>query len=371
MNRLTQPTIALCLAIAGVLRASPEEAVRIEKSWQLEADRWELETRIATTPEQREKVLQSRPDLAVFARRMWNTIGGSLEQRWVLPHASWFLRAASNLIQTAPDGSARPMFSQEIETILSAIEQHHLDSPGLTPVCMALASSADPRSLSILEKIQSRHPDPKIQGVAALCAAIMLKSLSEEPEVLRKRLTYLRKAIIESSDVDLGGSTVAKLAEDELYIIRFLTKGRVAPDLVGTDSGGRPLRLSDHQEKVIILLFWSSTMNEAERVLEITRETELKFRNRKVEIIGVNLDPLEKLRSMEADGIATWKNFSDPSRRLANEYRVGTLPLVYILDDSRKIQYSGAPGSFVELTAEALLADPAPGRETQAPRVAD
>ncbi len=89
---------------------------------------------------------------------------------------------------------------------------------------------------------------------------MILKTLGDDPELMRKRLTYLRKAIIQSSDVNLGGTTVAKLAEDELYIIRFLTKGRVAPDLSGTDSAGRPLKLSDHKGKVIVLLFWGSTM---------------------------------------------------------------------------------------------------------------
>ena len=45
---------------------------------------------------------------------------------------------------------------------------------------------------------------------------------------------------------------------------------------------------------------------------------------------------------------------------LAKEYRVGSWPLVYVLDGERKIHYVGAPGSFVELTAEALLAEVKP-----------
>ena len=218
----------------------------------------------------------------------------------------------------------------------------------------------DPRSLAILEKIQANHPDKKIQGVAALGAAMILKTLGDDADLMRKRLTYLRKAIIQSSDIEVGGTTVAKLAEDELYIIRFLTKGRVAPDLIGTDSGGRPLKLSDHKGKVVLLLFWSSTILEADRVIQITAEMVKKFQGRPFVVIGVNHDPLEKLRSLEADGIVTWPNFSDPANKLAAEYRVGSWPLVYVLDGERKIHYSGAQGSFAELTAEALLAGPTP-----------
>ncbi len=63
---------------------------------------------------------------------------------------------------------------------------------------------------------------------------------------------------------------------------------------------------------------------------------------------------------MEADGTVTWPNLSDPANKLAAEYRVGSWPLVYVLDGERKIHYSGAPGSFAELTAEALLSEVKP-----------
>ncbi|NJM37299.1 MAG: hypothetical protein HC845_05190 [Akkermansiaceae bacterium] len=118
-----------------------------------------------------------------------------------------------------------------------------------------MSASSDPKSLAVLEKIQSSHKDEKIQGVAALAAAMRLRNLGDDGDIMKRRITYIRKAIIQSADVELEGASVAKLAEDELYIIRFLTKGRVAPDLVGVDSANRPLSLSAHQGKVIILIF--------------------------------------------------------------------------------------------------------------------
>ena len=38
----------------------------------------------------------------------------------------------------------------------------------------------------------------------------IIAGLGDDGEIMRKRLTYLRKAIIQSSDVELGGITVAK-----------------------------------------------------------------------------------------------------------------------------------------------------------------
>ena len=360
MNRLRRliTTISLLLAAAApAAPAAPADAQRLEKKWQLTMEQWSLETRVATTPEALAKVWSARPDVTPFARQMWEVIGPALNEEWSIEPAAWFVRATTGLITTKPDGSATPTFGKEIDAVRKAIESYHLKSGKLIPICMAMAATQDARSLGLLEKIQATHPDKKTQGVAALGAAMILKSLGDDPELTRKRLTDLRQAIIQSADVDLGGTTLAKLAEDELYIIRFLAKGRIAPDLGGTDSASRPLKLSDHKDKVIVLLFWNSTCQDAGRVVQITRDMVKKFQGRPFVVIGVCNDPLPKLRALEADSTVTWQNLSDPANKLAAAYRVGAWPLVYVLDGERKIHYAGAPGSFVDLTAEALLSE--------------
>lgn len=357
MNRLSRLIVLFSLLLATGLPASPAGALSVQKSYQLAMEKWSLDMRIATTQEERVQTWAKRPDATTFARQMWAEIGPALGEEWSIEPAAWFLRVTQGLISTTENGSTAPTFAKEADAIRKAVESYHMDSLKLTPMCMALVVNQDPRSLAILEKIQASHPDKKIQGVAALAAAMQLKTIGDDGEIMKKRLTFLRKAIIQSSDIDLDGISVAKLAEDELYIIRFLTKGRVAPDLTGTDVANRPLTLSAHKGKVIVLLFWNSNVQDADRVVEITNELNRKFRGRPFVIIGVNNDPVEKLRSMQADGTVTWTNFPDPENKLAAEYRVGSWPLVYVLDHERKIHYAGAPGSFVELTAEALIGE--------------
>jgi peroxiredoxin len=360
MNRPLRLTAIVLLLLAAESPADPADARRIQKSWDLAMEKWSLEARTATTPEARAKVIAERPNADSFARQMWQAIGPALDQTWTVEPAAWFLVTTRSLVTTAPDGSTKPAFAAETETLRKAIETHHLKSPGLIPLCMALAAYGDPHSLSILEKIEAGHPDPKTRGVAAFGGSMILKSLGDDPELMRKRLAKLRKAIIESSDVEIQGTTLAKLAENELYQIRFLAKGRIAPDLGGVDSGGRPLRLSDMKDKIVLLLFWSGSLPEAERVIQITSGMLGKFKGRPFVVLGVNHDPVEKLRSMEADGTVAWRNFSDPENKLAVEYRIGSWPWVYVLDGERKIHYTGTPGSFAELTAEALLSETKP-----------
>jgi peroxiredoxin len=365
MNCPSRLVAVISLLLAAASTAAPADAQRIQKTWDLTMERWSLEIRAAATPEARAKVNAGRPDATPFAKQMWEVIGPALSEDWTLEPAAWFLRATPGLLTSTPEGSTTPTFAKEIEIIRKTVETRHIKSAKLTPMCMALAASQDPRSLGILEKIQTTNPNKKVQGVAALAAAMVLKTLGDDPEMMRKRLTYLRKAIVESSDVEIGGTTVAKLAEDELYIIRFLTKGRVAPDIAGIDSAGRPLKLSDFKGKVVMLLFWSSTIPESDGVIRLTAEIDRKFKDRPFAVVGVNNDTLPKLRSLEADNTVPWKNFSDTTNQLAAQFRVGSWPLVYVLDGDRKIHYSGTPGSFAEATVDALLAPPKPAAKTE------
>ena len=348
-------TLLISLAFAATAAASPEEAQRIRRKWDIASDTWTLEMRTATTPEQAAKAAARKPNLAIYAREMWTQISGSLDKDWTLEPAAWFLRATPGLLTNNPDGSATLTFTKEIETIRKAVETHHLNSPKLTPMCMAMVTAKDLRALATLEKIQERHPDKKIQGVAALASAMLLKSLSEDTEALKKRITYLRKAIIQSVDVDLGGTTVGNMAEDEIYIITYLSKGRVAPDLAGADSAGRPVKLSDHKGKVVMLLFWNSMMDNAQEVMRLVAETEARMKGKPFVLLGVNNDTVEKLRMLEGNDTVTLRSLSDPDNKLARAYRIGIRPLIFVLDGERRIHYTGSPGSFAELTADALL----------------
>lgn len=357
MNHLSRLIPAISLLLVSASAATPAEAERVRKSWESAVESWTVANRAATTPEAKAAALAARPDPLRYARQMWQVISPSLGKEWTLEPAAWFLNFTRPLNATNADGSSTSAFAQENAAIRKAVVSYHMQSTNLAPMCMALARNQDPGTLSVLEKIQTTHSDPKVQGVAALAAALVIKSLGDDAEPMRKRLTCLRKAIIQSSDVKIGDTTVAQIAEDELYIIRNLTKGRIAPNLVGTDAAGRPLTLDSTKGKVTMLLFWSTEMTESDRVLEITNNTLSKFKGRPFAVIGVNHDPLAKLRTLEADEVTKWKNFSDPEMKLAREYRINILPQVLILDGERKIHYFGAPGSFAEITAEALLSE--------------
>jgi thiol-disulfide isomerase/thioredoxin len=326
---------------------------------------WMQSLRTAGTPDQQRELVAAKPDAIAHARRMWRCIGSQLDEGWTLEPAAWLLRMSAVLrgmtsAPAAPDNStARNEWVEIITAIRTAVTARHVGStdPGLIPMCLALVDVPDPESLEILGKIESGHPDAKVRGVAALAVSMALKYLGDEGEVMARRLRMLRKAIIESAEVEIEGVTVAAIAEDELYLIRHLSKGRIAPELAGTDVAGRPLKLSDFSGKVVALVFWGAWNEDSQRIIEMMGGLRTKLAGHPFEVVGVNADPAPTLRELVAGGQVPWPNLSDPNRTLAKEYRITTWPAVFVLDRKRVIRYIGAPGSFVDLTVEAILAE--------------
>jgi peroxiredoxin len=372
MQSLLRIIPILLLTLSQAFAGSPGEAAQIRKELTLATEAWQLKLKVAASPESQRELWKLRPNLTDYARRMWGCLRPSLAEDWTLEPAAWLLRISPGVVETRPDGTTvpAPVMAEAVKSIRQAVEKQHLLSPKLNPICLALISSQDPESIALLEKIQTQNPDPKVQGVAALAQAMLLKGFGDEVDVMRKRLTLIRKAIINSATEEVDGIPISRLAEDELYIISNLSKGRVAPEIEGVDSGARPMKLSDFKGKVVVLLFWGSDMPEAERTLEYCATLHQKFTGKPFALVGVNNDPVATLRMMQVSekNPITWPNFSDPENKAAKQFRVAARPVVYVLDGDRKIRFWGAPGSFVELTVDAVLSEkkapaaPAPDR---------
>ncbi len=345
----------LCLILSTGARANPTEAERIKRGFELSSEKWMLEMKLAETPEARQSVIEKRPDPNAAAGDLWRVIAPDLDKDWTIPYAAFFLGVSTNLTARDASGTPVPAFVSERQRILKAFTENHLEKPGITPFTLALIDSGEPQALSILEKITTQNPDVATQGIAALGAAMLLKNLGDEPELMAKRLNFLREAIIKSADQTIAGKSVADIASDELYVIRFLTKGRDAPQLSGTDVASRPVRLSDLKGRIVVLIFWDAKTDETDRVIQLTNQLATKYRDQPVTVLGVTPEDAARIRTLQGDGSILWNNISDPAEKISGEYRITTRPAVFVIDAEGKIQYTGLPGSFVELTVDALL----------------
>ena len=123
--------------------------------------------------------------------------------------------------------------------------------------CMALAHYLSNRSL----KLDLVLRDPKLAGeFAELFGKDYLEAQrrQDRSKATAEAEALLVRATREYGDVKLpDGQTVAEKAEPELFGLRHLSVGSVAPDIEGQDQDGVKFKLSDYRGKVVLLDFWS------------------------------------------------------------------------------------------------------------------
>lgn len=147
-------------------------------------------------------------------------------------------------------------YRMEYEKCLSTVleKNPHRDVQALA--CLALAQFLNDK-LQMLRLVEDR---PEL----AKCYEIVFGKdyLPELQRLGRTKLaarieTFFERAVDEYADVKFRSGTVGETAKSELYDIRHLAIGKVAPDIKGKDQDGTKFKLSDYHGKVVLLYFWS------------------------------------------------------------------------------------------------------------------
>lgn len=125
-----------------------------------------------------------------------------------------------------------------------------LDSKEIGQLCSSLADSQDPKTVEHLKNIleKNKHDDVKIQACLALGKQLG-KVEATQPEAVK----YLERAMNEFPNAN---KNVKNMAKNELFELRFLSIGKVAPDILGKDLDDKSFKLSDYRGKVVLLDFW-------------------------------------------------------------------------------------------------------------------
>ena len=355
-NTLLAAVSALFLAMPLAQAATEAQAQMITGEFDRAYLLWQSDMKLAKSSGSVQHVAHKRPDATEHASKLKVLISRDLAKDWTLDYGAWLLEN---------DSALKP---ESQRALLKSVEEYHTLSPKVGRFCMGMIylnqrgempRAGQPpirsRGMALLKTIKKNNPDPKVQGQAALALSMMLSSLGDDTRVMKERISSLREAIIKSSEVKVGSLTVAEIATDELYKINHLSKGRPAPAIMGNDSSGRLMQLNQFKGKVVMLVFWSSWDAEAGRMLELLKKTSQSNVGKPFALLGVNRDSLKNLRSMEADGLVNWRNFSDPNQKIAESYRVATWPYCIVLDQQGVIQYHGNIGAFSDAVANDLL----------------
>jgi hypothetical protein len=138
----------------------------------------------------------------------------------------------------------------------------------LVQICVNLGFSGRAGGEPLLRALLEKDTRRDVQGVACLGLAQSLKARADRlPESRAEEAAKLRKESEEAfdragekyADVKLPfRGTVGEKAKGELFELRFLTVGKVAPDVEGEDFDGKTFKLSEYRGKVVLLDFWGN-----------------------------------------------------------------------------------------------------------------
>jgi hypothetical protein len=121
-----------------------------------------------------------------------------------------------------------------------------------------LAQGDSPAVEKLLRSAMSKGSDKRIHGRATLALAQFLKNKSENAaKGDAKAAKEAEDLLTQMAEKYADQKDLVQLAKDELFVIRHLSIGKVAPDISGEDSDGKKFKLSDYRGKVVVLDFWA------------------------------------------------------------------------------------------------------------------
>jgi hypothetical protein len=169
------------------------------------------------------------------------------------------------------------------------IQRDHLGSDKLGPLCQRVSWGFCKEYETFLRAVSAKNPHQDVQATACLSLGRFLNNrlqrldlCKEQPELAKEFAglygkDYLAELLRQDRDKALGeiealfeqaarkygdarlpdGDAVAERANAELFAIRNLSVGKVAPDIEGEDQDGKRFKLGDYRGKVVLLDFWS------------------------------------------------------------------------------------------------------------------
>jgi hypothetical protein len=150
---------------------------------------------------------------------------------------------------------------------ITAIERDHMDSDQLGPLCSSLARDTD-NGERLLLSILENSPHEAVRGSACFYLGRLFmttasnggsreESAEEVAAASATALEFFERVEDEYADVeDRRYGTLGAGAERNLFQLRNLQIGMVAPDIVAADLDGVEFKLSDYRGKVVVLDFW-------------------------------------------------------------------------------------------------------------------
>jgi thiol-disulfide isomerase/thioredoxin len=270
--------------------------------------------------------------------------------------------------------------------IFALATEHHAANPKIGGAIALLAyyppheSEKDHKeAVALMKAVLDKNTDKDVRGNAALGLAwqanraFVNANYKGKPDA--EKLAVEAEKAFEAVIMDYGTcrnlrtrgaatatATLADEAKRELFELRNLRVGKVAPEVEGEDLAGQKFKLGDYRGKVVLLVFWASWCGPCMAAVPHERELVTKFKGRPFALIGVNGDEdKDKANKTVTKHEINWRSFwngkEGPGGPISRDWNVRGWPTVYVIDAKGVIRHKYLHGKRLDGPLEELVAE--------------
>jgi tetratricopeptide (TPR) repeat protein len=193
----------------------------------------------AKTDGEREKLSNKYPQAETYSRRFLELARKYPKEPVAFDALAWVV--------------SNDRYGEQINETLEILLRDHIENEKLGQVAQALVYSNAREPAKMLESIIEKNSHREVKGIATYSLGLIKKGHDKDAEAEK----LFEQVIEKFGDVQDGfRGTLAAAGRGQLFEIRNLAIGKVAPEIVGEDVGGKSLKLSDYRGKVVVIDFW-------------------------------------------------------------------------------------------------------------------
>jgi thiol-disulfide isomerase/thioredoxin len=168
----------------------------------------------------------------------------------------------------------------------------------------------------------------------------------------------LKQTIALNPSRNYFGKSLTETAERLLFELESLTIGSTFPEILRTDSQGKPFSISDYRGRVVAVVFWagwcSGCMEKLPSEIELVRQ----MADKPFVMLGVNEDvEIEDLRKLELKHRVNFRSWHDGrGGPIAAQFYIDVWPVVFVVDGDGKIRYNSKLMTK-EVTVESVVGE--------------